>query len=43
MYGSLFSLESKAETGTHYLGLHMVEEFSDVFPDEFSRLHQIER
>ena len=31
MYGSLFAIKGKMEIGTHCRGLHVVEEFPDVF------------
>ena len=34
MYGSLLALESEVETRTHYPGLHVIEKFLDIFPDE---------
>ena len=37
-YGSLFALEGEMGTGDHYPGLHVVGEFSDIFPDELPGL-----
>ena len=37
-YSNLFVIESEVETKTYYPGLHVVEEFLDVFLDELSGL-----
>ena len=33
VYNSLFAIESKAKTRTHYPGLHGVKNFLDIFPE----------
>ena len=37
-YGSLFAIEGDVGTGIHYLGLTVVDEFLDVFPNELPSL-----
>ena len=37
-YRNLFALEVETGTGTNYPGLHVVEEFPYVFPQELPRL-----
>ena len=37
-YGNLFALEFETGRGTYYPGLHVVEEFLDVFPEELPGL-----
>ena len=37
-YGSLFALEGEIGAGDYYPGLHVVEEFLNVFPDELPGL-----
>ena len=38
MYSSLFVIQCEVETWTHYLGLHVVEEFPVIFLDKSSGL-----
>ena len=37
-YRSLFALERQMGTRDYYLGLHVIEEFLDVFPDDLPGL-----